>query len=119
MGRWAAWRAIEAIHHSGRARFIGVSNFEIDQLVALVHAAEVRPRFVQNRCYAVTRWDRQVRTFCAENGITYQGFSFALDVGMVPLTGTTSADHMRTDLAVFDFHLRGDEVSTIEGVAVA
>src|SRR5207253_3331448 len=37
-------------------------------------------------------------------------FRFALDVGMVPLTGTTNADHMRADLAVFDFHLEPEEV---------
>jgi diketogulonate reductase-like aldo/keto reductase len=60
---WAAWRAIEAIHGSGRARCIGVSNFALDQLVALVHSADVPPRFVQNRCYAVTGWDRHVREF--------------------------------------------------------
>jgi diketogulonate reductase-like aldo/keto reductase len=44
-------------------------------------------------------------------------FRFALDVGMVPLTGTTSADHMRTDLAVFDFRLSPEEVATIEQIA--
>jgi diketogulonate reductase-like aldo/keto reductase len=146
---WAAWRAIEAIHRSGRARLVGVSNFAIDQLVALVHSAEVMPRFVQNRCFAVTGWDRQVRTFCSANGIAYQGFSlltanrnvlahpelariaerhgrtvsqivfrFALDVGMIPLTGTTSAEHMRSDLEVFNFQLNANELSRIETLAL-
>src|SRR5207302_7245661 len=41
-------------------------------------------------------------------------FRFALDVGMVPLTGTTDADHMRADLEVFDFRLQPDEVARIE-----
>ncbi len=44
-------------------------------------------------------------------------FRFALDVGMLPLTGTTSADHMRADLDIFDFELTSDEVATIEGLA--
>ena len=122
----AAWAAMEAIHESGRARLLGVSNVSLEQLQGLCQKARVRPRFVQNRCYAARGWDRGVREFCTANGIAYQGFSlltanrdamarpemiqiakrhgrsvsqivfrFALDVGMVVLTGTTDAAHMR------------------------
>src|SRR5207247_2268412 len=117
---WAAWRAMEALHERGRARLVGVSNVSLEQLQELCRGARVRPRFVQNRCYAAQGWDRRVRAFCAANDIVYQGFSlltanrdvlthaetariaarhgrtvsqivfrFALDVGMVALTGTT------------------------------
>jgi len=72
---WAAWRAMEAIHASGRARMLGVSNFNLEQLQCLWQEARVRPRFVQNRCYAVRGWDRPVREFCQANGVVYQGFS--------------------------------------------
>jgi diketogulonate reductase-like aldo/keto reductase len=41
-------------------------------------------------------------------------FRFALEVGMVPLTGTTSAEHMRADLEVFDFRLEPEEVEDVE-----
>ena len=44
-------------------------------------------------------------------------FRFALDVGMVPLTGTTDAAHMKADLEVFDFGLESAEVERIEGLA--
>jgi diketogulonate reductase-like aldo/keto reductase len=44
-------------------------------------------------------------------------FRFAMQVGIVPLTGTSSADHMREDLACFDFALSDDEVRALEGVA--
>ena len=44
-------------------------------------------------------------------------FRFALDVGMIPLTGTTDAAHMREDLAAFDFRLEPDEVALIERAA--
>jgi diketogulonate reductase-like aldo/keto reductase len=33
------------------------------------------PAFVQNRCFARLGWDREVRSFCSEHKITYQGFS--------------------------------------------
>ncbi len=42
-------------------------------------------------------------------------FRFALDVGMVPLTGTTDPEHMRADLEAFDFVLDADEVRRIDG----
>jgi diketogulonate reductase-like aldo/keto reductase len=145
---WEAWRAMEAIHAGGRARLLGVSNVTLDQLKELCKGARVRPRFVQNRCYAVRGWDRAAREFCTTNGITYQGFSlltgnrdivahpevariahkhgrspaqivfrFALDVGMLPLTGTTSAEHMQADLDVFGFRLDPAEVALIERIA--
>jgi diketogulonate reductase-like aldo/keto reductase len=144
---WAAWRAMEVIHDSGRTRLLGVSNVSLEQLQTLCRQARVRPRFVQNRCYAVRGWDRLVREFCAANDMIYQGFSlltanqevlahpqcaaiaqrhgravtqivfrFALDVGMLPLTGTTSAEHMGIDLKVFDFRLDPEEVKLLEGL---
>jgi diketogulonate reductase-like aldo/keto reductase len=142
---WEAWRAMEIIQQSGRARLLGASNVTLEQLQALCRQAQIRPRFVQNRCYAERGWDRDVRKFCAANGILYQGFSlltanhrvlahreltriaerhgrtisqiifrFALDVGMVPLTGTTDVGHMQADLEVFDFSLDPREVERIE-----
>jgi len=144
---WEAWRALEAIHDSGRARLLGVSNITIEQLERLCQRARVKPRFVQNRCYAVRGWDRRVREFCAANGLVYQGFSlltanraalahpeiariarrhsrtisqvvfrFALDVGIVPLTGTTDAAHMQADLGIFNFHLEPEEIERIESL---
>ena len=44
-------------------------------------------------------------------------FRFALEVGMIPLTGTRDAAHMRADLDVFNFRLEPDEVKRIEGLA--
>jgi diketogulonate reductase-like aldo/keto reductase len=41
-------------------------------------------------------------------------FRFALEVGMLPLTGTTDAEHMRADLEVFNFCLEPQEVERIE-----
>jgi diketogulonate reductase-like aldo/keto reductase len=72
---WEAWRAMEAIHESGQVRWLGISNVSVDQLQELCQKARVRPRFVQNRCYAVQSWDRRIREFCTANEIVYQGFS--------------------------------------------
>jgi diketogulonate reductase-like aldo/keto reductase len=147
---WAAWRAMEQTHDSGQARLLGVSNVSLGQLQLLWREARVRPRFVQNRCYARLGWDRAVREFCAAHDIVYQGFSlltanrevlshagmaqiaarhgrsvsqvvfrFALEVGMIPLTGTSDPQHMREDLEVFKFKLEPAEIRQIEYLLVA
>lgn len=41
-------------------------------------------------------------------------FRFAIDLGMIPLTGTTSSEHMQADLDVFSFRLEAREVEQIE-----
>ncbi|HKO02356.1 MAG TPA: aldo/keto reductase [Thermoanaerobaculia bacterium] len=69
------WRAMESLHDSGATRHLGVSNIAIDQLEALFATARVRPSFLQNRCFARTAWDLEVRAFCAANDVIYQGFS--------------------------------------------
>jgi diketogulonate reductase-like aldo/keto reductase len=141
----AAWRAIEALAEAGQARFIGVSNFTLGQLRELIALARVKPTFLQNRCYARTGWDREIRLLCAERGIVYQGFSlltanrreletnavrqlaertkhspaelvfaFARQIGMLPLTGTSSPEHMRLDLDALDFRLEPADLHLLE-----
>ena len=143
-----AWRAMEALHKQGKTRALGISNVRLDQLEELLDFAHVRPSFVQNRCFARTRWDAAVRGFCAQHGIVYQGFSlltaniaelrtsafaeivqrsgrtpaqvvfrFALQAGMLPLTGTTNANHMREDLGIFDFELPEEDVDAMARIA--
>ena len=69
------WRAMEGLHREGRVRLLGISGVSGEQLATLCTEAAVPPSFVQNRCYARTGWDREVRTACRGHGVTYQGFS--------------------------------------------
>jgi diketogulonate reductase-like aldo/keto reductase len=137
---WQAWRAMEDAARTGRVALIGVSNVSAEQLATLTASTGIAPAFVQNRCFARTRWDEGVRTFCGAHDIVYQGFSlltanrevlaspqvgaiakrhgktlaqvvfrFALEIAMMPLTGTSDRQHMREDLDVFDFALSDEE----------
>lgn len=72
---WQVWRAMEALQRAGKTRLLGVSNVNAAQLEALLAEAEVKPAFVQNRCYARTGWDARVRAICREHDMLYQGFS--------------------------------------------
>ncbi len=58
------------------------------------------------------------RLGCAVEGHTAQIiFSFAGAIGMLPLTGTSSAEHMREDLASIDLTLPAEIVRAIEAMA--
>jgi diketogulonate reductase-like aldo/keto reductase len=62
---------------------------------------------------------RDVRRIAERHGKTLPQvvFRFALQVGMLPLTGTSDPEHMRQDLGSFDFELTAEEVTLIERVA--
>lgn len=85
-----AWSAMERLHRERRARLLGVSNISRDQLVTLCDSATVAPAIVQNRCFARTGWDQEVRRVCRERGIVYQGFSL-LTANQRELRGATAA----------------------------
>jgi diketogulonate reductase-like aldo/keto reductase len=44
-------------------------------------------------------------------------FAFARQVGMLPLTGTTNAEHMKQDLESRSMELPQDAVNAIEAIA--
>jgi len=104
----------------------------------------VKPAVLQNRFYADSGYDRQIREFCRQRGIIYQSFwtltanpqllahnavtgpagkyartpaqilfRHLTQSDIVPLTGTTSATHMREDLEIFQFELMADELAAI------
>ena len=72
---WEAWKAMEAIAANGKAKKLGISNVNLEQLKALHEGAEIKPAFVQNRCFAESLWDKEIRTYCEGAEIRYQGFS--------------------------------------------
>jgi diketogulonate reductase-like aldo/keto reductase len=72
---WQVWRAMEQLVAAGKVRLLGISNIEVHHLRALCAGATVQPAFVQNRCYAHTGWDRELRSICRDLGVVYQGFS--------------------------------------------
>lgn len=142
------WTAMIGERNSGHTRSVGVSNVSLQHLEEIAAAGSELPAFVQNRCYARSGWDREVRRFCNERGIVYQGFSlltanrgilqdsvvtgiaeresatpaqvvfrFASAVGMLPMTGTSDAEHMRQDLDSSEVMLLRDEVEAIELLA--
>ncbi|MDF9393646.1 MULTISPECIES: aldo/keto reductase family protein [Methylococcus] len=143
-----AWRAMETVFDGGGARQLGISNcYRPELLERLYRLSRVKPAVVQNRFYAETRYDREVRELCRHNRIVYQSFwtltanpsilahptlralasthgrtpaqilfRYLTQIGVVPLTGTTSETHMREDLAIFDFKLTQDQCAAVSSL---
>jgi diketogulonate reductase-like aldo/keto reductase len=142
-----AWRAMESLVGAG-VRRLGISNcYQLAELYALLEHAVIKPSIVQNRLYADTGYDREIRAFCAQHGILYQSFwtltanphllahAVITDLAskhgrtpeqilfryltrrdVVPLTGTSSALHMREDLGIFEFELASAELEAVDAL---
>ncbi|HUX72413.1 MAG TPA: aldo/keto reductase [Steroidobacteraceae bacterium] len=140
------WRAFERIADAGGIRQAGISNcYALAELQELYRAASIKPAVLQNRFYADTGYDRDLRAFCRQQGIVYQSFwtltanpqllahaaitalasahrrtpaqilfRYLTQAGIVPLTGTRSAAHMREDLGIFDFELSAADCGAID-----
>ena len=68
------WRALEAIHRDGRARAIGVSNFEPHHIDALMTTAEIAPAVNQVELHPYLQ-QNHVQTYCREHGIVVEAWS--------------------------------------------
>lgn len=69
------YAAMEELVRAGRVALLGVSNVNLAQLRMFLDHSDIPPAFVQNRCFARTGWDAEVRALCRERGVLYQGFS--------------------------------------------
>ncbi len=146
LGRYTeAWAALEEVYRSGRARAIGVSNFQPDHLRRVLDAGTVVPAVNQ---VEVHPWfgNEEVRAFGREHGIVTEAWS-PLGRGRVldePTLARIAEGHGRTpaqvvlrwhvqrgdvvfpksatpsriveNARVFDFELEPDEMAAITGL---
>ncbi len=140
------WRSMEEIYNQKKALRLGISNcYDLEVLQKLYDEAQIKPSILQNRFYADSGYDKELREWCLTHDVTYQSFwsltanphllshpllqtlsveynktaaqiffRFLIQIGIIPLTGTSSSKHMREDLSIFDFALTPKEQSDIE-----
>ena len=71
----AVWRAMEALVDAGGVHRIGISNcYDVRVLEKLYDVSRIKPAIVQNRFYADTDYDVEIRAFCADHAMSYQSF---------------------------------------------
>lgn len=69
------YKTMEEFVTCGQVGQIGISNcYDINVLIYLYDMAVVKPKVVQNRFYAESGYDKELREFCKQKDITYQSF---------------------------------------------
>jgi diketogulonate reductase-like aldo/keto reductase len=69
------WQTMESLVDAGDVRQLGISNcYRLEELEALFDSARLKPAVVQNRFYADTGYDHEIRSFCRQHRIIYQSF---------------------------------------------
>ncbi len=116
------WEAMRKERDAGRARLLGVSNVSSQHLEQMAEVRDEAPAFVQNRCYARLGWDREIRAFCRERQIVYQGFSLLtanVDVLRHPIVTRIAAGAGATPAQVVFAFARAVEMLPLTGTANA
>lgn len=141
-----AWRALEEFHKQGVIGHLGVSNcYDLEEFQLIYEEAIIKPTLLQNRFYAKTDYDKDLRAWSHERNVTYQSFwtltanphllsdpkfasiaksrdvteaqvlfRFLTQIKITPLIGSCSSEHIKQDLAIFDFVLTSDEINEIQ-----
>jgi 2,5-diketo-D-gluconate reductase A len=138
----STWRTLEEFYRDGRARSIGVSNFQAHHLRRLHTETEVPPAVNQIEVHPYLTQD-DLRAFCAEHQIAVEGWApigqgrvlddpeivtIAERIGKTPaqvvlrwhiergdiiFPKSVTPARIRENFAIFDFELSGEDVETI------
>ena len=138
----STWKTLEEFYRDGRARSIGVSNFQPHHLRRLHTEAEVPPAINQIEVHPYLTQD-EVREFCAEHQIAVEGWSplgqgrelddpaireIAQRIGKTPaqvvlrwhiergdivFPKSVTPARIKENFAIFDFELSGEDVEAI------
>jgi diketogulonate reductase-like aldo/keto reductase len=69
----AAWNLFES-YVPQKVRRLGISNTDTATLKTIYDESRIKPAVVQNRFYARTGYDVDIRAFCREHNIVYESF---------------------------------------------
>lgn len=133
------WRALESIYESGRARTIGVSNFDEKKLATLLEEAKVRPAINQFEMYP-GHSGQDTNDFCNSENIVSMAYSpikkgtiskenrtmtlgkkhnktpeqialrWAVQRGTIPIPKSSHKDRIRENGDIFDFFLTNEDM---------
>ncbi len=132
------WQALQELHADGRARAIGVSNFEVSHLERLLNETEIVPAVNQIELHPRMQ-QLELREFGAEHGILTEAWSplaqgellddpvlaeiagargrtpaqvilrWHVELGNVVIPKSVTPERIRENIEVFDFELSSDE----------
>ena len=141
----STWRTLEEFYRDGRARSIGVSNFQPHHLRRLHEESEITPAINQIEIHPYLTQD-DVRAFCAEHQIAVEAWSpiaqglvltdptldeIARRVGRTPaqvvlrwhiergdivFPKSVTPERIEENIAIFGFELSGEDVEAISAL---
>jgi len=113
------WRAMELLYKNAEVLQLGISNcYDLSLLQKLYKEAEIKPSIVQNRFYADTDYDKEIRKWSQENKIRYQSF-WTLSANPQLLTNKTiaklSLKYNKTQAQILFNYLHTQGVTPLSG----
>ncbi len=140
-----SWRALERLHERGLTREIGVSNFGIGRLDALLGSASHRPAVNQVQ-FSPFRFRRRLLDHCRGQGITFEAYSplnrgrgldhptlagiaerldrtpaqvmlrWALQHDAVVIPKSSREERIRSNARIFDFELSAADMQALDAL---
>jgi 2,5-diketo-D-gluconate reductase A len=141
----STWKTLEEFKAQGRARSIGVSNFQVEHLQRLAQEAEVTPAVNQIELHPYLR-NGDVHVYDQEHGIATEAWSpiaqggvlddpviteiaqrvgrtaaqvvlrWHMQLGTIVFPKSTTPSRIRENFDLFDFELTGEDVERISGL---
>ncbi len=141
----STWNTLEEFYRDGRARSIGVSNFQPHHLRRLHQECEIRPAVNQIEVHPHLTQD-EVRAFCAEHQIAVEAWSplarghalgdptiddiarkagktpaqvilrWHIERGDIVFPKSVTPSRIKENIDIFDFELSGDDVEAISAL---
>jgi 2,5-diketo-D-gluconate reductase A len=139
----STWKTLEEFKRDGRARSIGVSNFEIAHLERLAEETDTVPAVNQIECHPYLR-NQELRDYGAEHGIATEAWSpiaqgkvlddpvivalaeqlgrtpaqvvlrWHIQHGSIVFPKSVTPTRIRENIALFDFELDDDSMAAID-----
>ena len=79
------WHTMESFVQNGEVGQLGISNcYSLEVLQNLYAKSDIKPAILQNRFYATTDYDKEIRQWCDTHNVIYQSFwSLTANPGIV------------------------------------
>lgn len=141
----STWKILEDIQRSGRARSIGVSNFEIRHLQELESISGIIPAVNQIECHPLF-YQKELIDYCQDKGIQVQayaplargayldndllcvlgtkygrtpaqiGLRWAVQKGISVIPKSVHPDRIRTNADIFDFSIEQEDMALLDAL---
>lgn len=141
----STWKTLEDIQHSGRARSIGVSNFEIRHLEELKSVSGIVPAVNQIECHPLF-YPKELIDYCQNKGIQVQayaplargayldndllcvlgtkygrtpaqiGLRWAVQKGISVIPKSVHPERIQSNAAIFDFSIDQEDMDLLDAL---